>query len=298
MKISPDLFNKMLSLHKKQTMEKLEEGYVTFSYSDIVFSYYFSDDVKCSKMVKDHFLVYMYSGEYIIEEGKDKQRTVVRAGECVFMRRDNQITMYKNSLGEEPFRGIFMTLKRPFLRELYQKIDKKYLPLDAKKYKNSVVKLPNTPDITGLFQSMTPYFDSTIRPSEDIMHLKLLEGVYALLNINKGFFPTLFDFTTPWKIDILDYLNENYMYDLTLEEIASFTGRSLSTFKRDFKKLSELSPEKWLVHRRLQAAQEMLKDQTKTLTDIYMEVGFKNFSHFSTAFKKQYGVAPSNFVTA
>ena len=298
MKFDSELFNKMLSLQEKRAMDKLEEGYITFSYSDIVFSYYFSDDIKCSKMVRDHFLVYMYSGEYIIEEGKDKHRTVVHAGECVFMRRDNQITMYKNPLGDEPFRGIFMTLKRPFLRDLYQKIDKKYLPLDAKKSKSSVIKLPDTPDITSLFQSMTPYFDSSIKPSEDIMHLKLLEGVYALLNIDKNFFPTLFDFTTPWKIDILDYLNDNYMYDLTMEEIASFTGRSLSTFKRDFKKISELSPEKWLVHRRLQAAKEMLKNKTKSVTDVYMEVGFKNFSHFSTAFKKQYGIAPSSFGTA
>ncbi|MDL2303107.1 AraC family transcriptional regulator [Dysgonomonas sp. OttesenSCG-928-D17] len=279
-------------------MEKKNEEYISFSYSDIVFSYFFSDECKCSQMVREHFLVYVYSGEYILDEGKEKRRTVVRPGECAFLRRDNQITMYKQPVGEEPFRGIFMTLKRNFLRELYQKIDRKYLPLDARKHKHSIIKLPETPDITSLFQSMTPYFDSSIKPSEDIMHLKLLEGVYSLLNIDKRFFPTLFDFTEPWKIDILDYLNENYMYDLSIDEIASFTGRSLSTFKRDFKKISELSPEKWLVQRRLQKAKEMLKDENKSVTDVYMEVGFKNFSHFSTAFKKQYGVAPSSYIQA
>lgn len=293
-----DLFNKMLSLQKEQSMEKKNEEYITFSYSDIVFSYYFSDESKCSKMVREHFLVYVYSGKYILDEGKEKRRTVVGPGECVFLRRDNQITMYKQPVGEEPFRGIFMTLKRPFLRDLYQKIDRKYLPLDARKHEHSIVKLPETPDITGLFQSMTHYFDSSIKPSDDIMNLKLLEGVYSLLNIDKGFFPTLFDFTAPWKIDILDYLNENFMYDLSMEEIASFTGRSLSTFKRDFKKISDLPPEKWLVQRRLQKAEEMLKDENKSVTDVYIEVGFKNFSHFSTAFKKQYGVTPSGYVQA
>jgi AraC-like DNA-binding protein len=245
-------------------------------------------------MVRDHFLVYVYSGEYILEEGKEKRRTVVCPGECVFLRRDNQVTMYKQPVGEEPFRGIFMTLKRNLLRDLYQKINRKYLPLDAKKHEYSIIKLPQTPDIISLFQSMTPYFDSSVKPSEDIMHLKLLEGIYSLLNIDRNFSPTLFDFTEPWKIDIIDFLDENFMYDLSIEDIASFTGRSLSTFKRDFKKISDLSPEKWLVQRRLQKAKDMLINEKKSVTDVYMEVGFKNFSHFSTAFKKQFGIVPSS----
>lgn len=39
-------------------------------------------------------------------------------------------------------------------------------------------------------------------------------------NIDKTFYPTLFDFTEPWKIDILDYLEDNYMFDLSIEQIA------------------------------------------------------------------------------
>lgn len=277
-------------------MERKEEEYITFNYSDIIFSHYFSDECKCTKMVHDHFLAYVYSGEYILEEGKEKKETVIRPGECVFLRRDNKVNMYKQPKGNEPFMGIFMTLKRNFLREMYQKIERKNLPLDTNKHKNSVIKLPPTPDITGLFQSMTPYFDSAMKPSEEMMNLKLQEGVHSLLNIDKRFFPTLFDFTEPWKIDILDFMNENYMYDLSIDEIASFTGRSLSSFKRDFKKVSDLSPERWLIHKRLEAAHEKLHEAGKSVTDVYMEVGFKNFSHFSSAFKKQYGVVPSSYI--
>jgi AraC-like DNA-binding protein len=244
-------------------------------------------------MVRDHFLVYVYSGEYILEEGKKK--VTVNPGECIFLRRDNRVNMTKQAKGNEPFMGIFMSFKRNFLRELYQTIDRKSLPLDIEKYKQSVIKLPQTPDITGLFQSMIPYFNSDIKPSEEIMKLKLMEGVYSLLNIDKRFFTTLFDFTEPWKIDILGFLDDNYMYDLSIDEIASFTGRSLSTFKRDFRKISELSPEKWLIRRRLEAAVDMLCENKIPVSDVYMEVGFKNMSHFSKAFKKQYGISPSNY---
>lgn len=264
-----------------------------FSYSDIFFSYYFSDQCKCTKMVKDHMLVYIYSGEYTLEEGN--RTTVVKPGECVFLRRDNRVNMNKQAKNGEPFQGIFMHFKRPFLRNLFQMIEKKDIPLDTGKHKPSVVKLPQTPDITGLFHSMLPYFDAAVQPSEKMMNLKLMEGVYSLLNIDRRFFPTLFDFTEPWKIDILEYLNENFMYELSMEEIASFTGRSLSTFKRDFRKISTLSPQKWLIQKRLEAAHEMLRHEGKKVTDVYMEVGFKNLSHFSSAFKKQFGITPSSY---
>lgn len=270
-----------------------KETRITFNYADIVYSYYFSDDCLCSKMVRDHFLVYVYSGEYVLEE--DKKKTIVRPGECVFLRRDNRVEMTKQPKNGEPFMGIFVCYKRDFLRKVLQQFEKKKLPVNAAEHKQSVIKLPETPDIKGLFLSITPYFDSTIKPMDDIMHLKMLEGVHALLRVDERFYATLFDFSEPWKIDIFDFMNKNYMYDLSLEEIASFTGRSISTFKRDFKKISDLSPEKWLVRKRLQEAKDMLQDKGKSVTDIFMEVGFKNFSHFSTAFKKQYGVSPSSY---
>lgn len=82
------------------------------------------------------------------------------------------------------------------------------------------------------------------------------------------------------------------MDDLSMEQIASFTGRSLATFKRDFKKISNLTPQKWLIKKRLEMAYVMLKEENKKVQDVCMEVGFKNLSHFSTAFKKHYGIPP------
>lgn len=272
-------------------METGNEEYVTFNYSDIIYSYFFSADCMCTKMVRDHFLVYVYSGEYVLEEGKRK--TVVRPGECVFLRRDNRVEMTKQPKDGEAFMAIFICYKRDFLRGVLQQFEKRALPVEAVKHKQSVMKLPETPDIKSLFLSITPYFDSSMKPLDDIMRLKMLEGVHALLRIDERFYATLFDFAEPWKIDISDFMNENYMYDLSIAEIASFTGRSISTFKRDFKKISDLSPERWLVQKRLREAKEMLQEKGRSVTDVFMEVGFKNFSHFSTAFKKQYGIAPS-----
>ena len=88
-------------------------------------------------------------------------------------------------------------------------------------------------------------------------------------------------------------MNENYMYEFTMEEMAHYTGRSLATFKRDFKEISDLTPEKWLIRKRLEVAYNKMKEGGKKVVDVYAEVGFKNPSHFSTAFKKQYGISPT-----
>jgi AraC-like DNA-binding protein len=82
------------------------------------------------------------------------------------------------------------------------------------------------------------------------------------------------------------------MYDLSIEDIASYTGRSLAGFKRDFKKISPLSPEKWLIRKRLEEAQRKIGNGKKA-SDACFEVGFKSLSHFSTAFKRQYGFPPT-----
>lgn len=50
--------------------------------------------------------------------------------------------------------------------------------------------------------------------------------------------------------------------------------------------------------KRLEAAYALMSEGNKKVVEVYAEVGFKNPSHFSTAFKKYYGIAPTEVVTA
>ena len=80
---------------------------------------------------------------------------------------------------------------------------------------------------------------------------------------------------------------------MRIEEFAFYTGRSLASFKRDFAEVCDLSPQKWLIKKRLEKAHAMIQEGRKKINDIYLEVGFKNRSHFSTAYKKQFGHSPA-----
>ena len=271
------------------TMEQIQE-LRTINYSGIFLSCFSDYSEKCIHATPEHVLVYLYSGEQVIEDRNKK--ITIKAGECAFIRRDHRLMMYKNSKGEERYKGISLTFKRSILREFYSKM-KADIPKNISIPEQNVFKIKPRADINSLFQSLTPYFDEDVKPTEGVAHLKLQEGIYALLNNSEVFYPILFDFIEPWKVDILEFLNETYMDDLSMEQIASYTGRSLATFKRDFQKISNLSPQKWLIKKRLEAAYVKLKEEGKKVQDVYVEVGFKNPSHFSTAFKKQYGIPPT-----
>ncbi|MFR9166588.1 MAG: helix-turn-helix domain-containing protein [Dysgonomonas sp.] len=265
----------------------------TLGYSGIFLSCFSNDNTSCIHANKDHSLIYLYSGEYLIDE--DGTQTIVHPGECAFIRRDHRTTMYKKPSGTEQYKGITLVFKRNLLREFYNtKLNKNDIPKSVSDPGKSVFRIESRPDITSLFQSLTPYFDSGIQPTEEVIQLKLQEGIYSLLNTDKQFYPILFDFTEPWKIDIMEFLNENYMYDLTMEDIATYTGRSLATFKRDFSKISSVTPQKWLINKRLQVAHDKLINEHRKASDVYMEVGFKNLSHFYSAYKKQFGYSPAN----
>lgn len=93
------------------------------------------------------------------------------------------------------------------------------------------------------------------------------------------------------KIDLKDFMEKHFRSDMSMSEFAKASGRSLSTFKRDFKRMSDLSPERWLTDRRLHAAYELLK-RGRRVTDSCFDVGFKNVSHFSAIFKKKFGITP------
>lgn len=267
-----------------------DESLKTISYSGIFLSCFSRNSEKCIHSTPEHTLLYLYSGEQIIEYGSKKIK--IKPGECAFIRRDHRLVMYKNSKGKELYKGISLTFSRRVLREFYSKISKADLPKKVAVSEENVFRLKPRADLVSLFQSLTPYFDEDTKPTEGVTHLKLLEGIYAVLNSSEAFYPILFDFTDPWKIDLLEFLNENYTDELSMKEIASYTGRSLATFKRDFNKISNLSPQKWLIKRRLESAYTRLKEGKK-VQEIYVEVGFKNPSHFSTAFKKEYGFPPT-----
>jgi AraC-like DNA-binding protein len=95
---------------------------------------------------------------------------------------------------------------------------------------------------------------------------------------------------SPFKNVVESNVNSN----LKLEEIAFLCNRSLSTFKRHFTSEYKEPPGKWLQDKRLQKAKELLEGGDLKASDIYLDMGYNNLSNFSVAFKKKFGISPTD----
>lgn len=88
-------------------------------------------------------------------------------------------------------------------------------------------------------------------------------------------------------------MQAHYNFNGSQSQFAYLTGRSLSTFKRDFARIFKTTPNKWLLSKRLGDARYLIQEKNWKATDVYIEVGFKDYSHFSIAYKHLFGQSPS-----
>jgi len=148
--------------------------------------------------------------------------------------------------------------------------------------------------IKGYFDSLLPYLHQAERLSSTLAGLKTKEAIELLTQLSPVYRKVLFDFNEPYKIDIESFMNRNFIFNVPIEKFAKLTGRSLSTFKRDFRKTFDIPPRQWHLKKRLEQAHYLIAQKHIRPADAYVDVGFENFSHFSTAFKQRYGYSPSS----
>jgi len=240
------------------------------------------------QFVHEHALGYVISGEthFQTNEGIIK----VEAGQMGIAGRNQLVKSVKVPPPGGEFKSINIFLDQAFLRRYHT--ENKLPP--AQKYNGDLMRgLPDDPFLKGYFNSLLPYFDLGIALKPNMAELKTREAVELLLSISTDFHSFLFDFSEPYKIDLEQYMNQNYMYNVSSNEFAKLTGRSLASFKRDFEKVFKTSPGQWLLQRRLKEAHFQIKERGQKPSEVYLNVGFENLSHFSYVFKKAFGVGPS-----
>ena len=80
--------------------------------------------------------------------------------------------------------------------------------------------------------------------------------------------------------------------DIGLEHLAGAVGLSPAHFSRAFKKATGMPPSRWLLKRRVERAQALMRDLDAALVDVAMAVGFSAQPQFTTAFRRVTGSTP------
>ncbi len=126
---------------------------------------------------------------------------------------------------------------------------------------------------------------------------KLLEFLHLIAVSDKGktFISKLQSLKHRERRNIKKFMIGNFEKPLDIEDYAYLTGRSISTFRRDFKSKFNISPKKWLIEKRLEKAAALLKEKSDSVTNIALQVGYENTSHFIKAFQKKFDISPKQF---
>jgi AraC-like DNA-binding protein len=254
---------------------------------DIKLSCYEDKFFKSDIMFDHHMLVWFISGETKIVQADATY--FFKKGDIFLIPRNQLATIINYPKDGQPHKTVVMHLSTDRLVEFYAKLKVKVIPLLSQK----IYLFNNHPLLESCLASLIPYFEMEELP-DDIASLKISEAISILRTIDKGIDNVLANFEEPGKIDLQSYMEKNFMFNLPLEKFGYLTGRSLTTFKRDFNKAFNVTPQRWLTQKRLELAHYHFVEKKKKPIDVCYEVGFENLSHFSYAFKKHFGYAPTD----
>lgn len=240
--------------------------------------------------VAEHALCWIRTGEMELHTSSG----VLSFGEGTVgvLRRNQLVKAVKKPGADGPFLSVSVILDRASL----QRYAAQHGVHPTGPYTGpALVRLQADPFLKGYFDSLMPYFTDPAQLTVRLAELKTDEALTLLLR-HLPMRELLFDAAEPFKIDLEAYMNRHFTYNVPLARFAELTGRSLSTFKRDFAKVFHEPPEQWLRRKRLEQAHFLLTQEKRRPTDVYLDVGFENLSHFSTAYKRHFGVNASEAV--
>lgn len=236
-----------------------------------------------------HSLMRVISGEMKVVLAEDTY--TFNAGDTFLVPRNRLSSVMKYPKDGVRYSCILITFRPEQLKEYYSK--QKFNPKLASWQK--IKRYDPHPLLDSFMGSFLPYLELKKALPQELIRIKLEEGLTILRTIDPSVDGLFSDFSEPGKIDIGDFMEKNFMINVPLENFAQLTGRSISTFNRDFRKAFNTPPQKWLMQKRLELAHYQLAEKKRKPADVYQEVGFENFSHFSYIFKKHFGYSPGDF---
>ncbi|MDF9800128.1 AraC-like DNA-binding protein [Catalinimonas alkaloidigena] len=242
--------------------------------------------------IESHLITFVISGK------KDwitpKQTHRLTAGDALFVRKGVYTT--KQYLENDYCVMLFFINDRfikKFLEETPSLIKQQN---DHIKY-DQIFNIDTDDSFRTLIESIFNYLKQSVPIPKSLVEIKFKELLFNIvLNTkNKAVLNYFNSITLDAKLTIENTMTENFLHDLAIIDYAKLCGKSLSSFKREFKEYFNTTPGKWLMDKRIEHATNLLLGTDMTVSQIGYESGFKNSSHFSRSFKKKLNLSPNRY---
>jgi len=254
-------------------------------------SCYIGPEISPEQFVPEHFFVYVGKGAIHGYDGH--KHYTLRSGEGCLVRK-NRLARYNKQKENDEFEKVIIIFDEPFLKNF---LSRHKVEIPEAETTDTFMPIGKNEPVTNFVHSLMPHYNRSGRIDGRFADVKREELLLILLQIRPELAAVLFDFGIPEKINIEAFMNRNFRFNVSIERFAYLTGRSLSSFKRDFKQTFKDTPNHWLIQKRLEEAHFLINKKSKKPTEIYLELGFENLSHFSFAFKKMFGHSPTILIS-
>jgi len=253
-------------------------------------SCYIGPRISPEQFIAEHFFLYLVKGTMEGYDGHKKYK-LVAGNYCIVCK--NHLARYNKQKEDGLFEKVVIMLDESFLKNYRERYHIQAVKPGAT---NAFFTLNKSELIPTFIQSLMPYYTGGGKLNDTFANIKREELLLILLQSNPKLVNVLFDFGIPQKIDLEAYMNCNYKFNVNIERFAYLTGRSLSAFKRDFAVIFGTTPHNWLMNKRLKEARFLIEKEKQKPSEIYLDLGFEDLSHFSFAFKKLFGINPSDLI--
>ena len=239
--------------------------------------------------LEQHLLYVVLGGSVKLTCGR--QTWTVRKNEMILLRRAQSVSYEKQGSEETGlFESQLFAINDELLKDFLTS-QQAQIPQMTEELGTQVS--PMSDRLVAYCWSLSPYFNDPSQVNPGLLRLKVMELLYNVMDCSKNIFRQMLQLRQPVKTDIHRVVEENYTSPISLDELAYLSGRSLSSFKREFQDIYGAPPARWIREKRLSKAHEMLRSSSLSVADVAYSLGFENPTHFSRIFKQQYGYAPS-----
>jgi AraC family transcriptional regulator len=99
-----------------------------------------------------------------------------------------------------------------------------------------------------------------------------------------------------WQLrKVEDYVREQLAEEIAIETLADLVELSPFHFSRVFKQATGMSPLQFVTRERITRAQQLIRETSRSLIEVGLEVGYTSPSHFAKVFRRMTGVTPTEF---
>ena len=274
-------------------MQKLPGNLAEAENADLqVFNYDLDTLMNRSKIVVEQYVIsFLLGGHKELNfagsaiQIDNTKALIVAQGNCLLTEKDH---------GSQDYRSILLFFSKGKLTEFLLK--KGLLPNAPKKPKPASPYFSFEQDvfIKAYINSLSLHFSIGKDLASQLLEIRFEEIMIYLADTYGTRFISFLQYSLEQdrNLSFKNIMEVNKYTNLSVEELAFLCNMSVSTFKRQFVRVFKDTPGNWFKQKRLERARTLLQTGKATPTEIFNSAGYKNLSHFSTAFKNRFGKSP------